>query len=140
MSTNKTIEQKVEELEQRVAKLEAKSSSPHSDILPSLRKKKMSPQEFLATKDAHTEVKKVLVFGYYLEHTEGLESFNAVDLISVFRSSKERPPKNINDVVNKNINPGKFIMDAAEKKDDKKAWVLTSTGEKYVEEELKKSN
>ena len=58
----------------------------------------------------------------------------------IFRSAKEKPPKNINDVINKNINPGKFIMDAASKKDDKKAWVLTSTGEKHVEEELKKSD
>lgn len=140
MSTNKTIEQKVDELEQRVAKLEAGSVPTHSDSLPNLKKKKVSPQEFLATKDAYTEVKKVLVFGYYLEHIEGLESFNAADLVSIFRSAKEKPPKNINDVINKNINPGKFIMDAAEKKDDKKAWVLTSTGEKHVEEELKKSN
>lgn len=138
MDTNKTIEQKVEELEQRVTKLEAKPSPSHFDSSQSLNKKKMSPQEFLATKDAHTEVKKVLIFGYYLEHVEGLESFNAADLISVFRSAKERPPKNINDVINKNINPGRFIMDAAEKKDDKKAWVLTSTGENHVEEELSK--
>ena len=140
MNTNKTIEQKVEDLERRVAKLETESSLTHLDNLPNPKKKKMSPQEFLATKDAHTEVKKVLVFGYYLEHVEGLKSFNAADLISIFRSAKEKPPKNINDVVNKNINPGKFIMDAAEKKDDKKAWVLTSTGEKYIEEKLEKPN
>lgn len=140
MNTNKTTEQRVEELEQRVAKLETRSSPAHSNGLLNPKQKKMSPQEFLATKDAHTEVKKVLVFGYYLEHVEGFESFNAADLVSVFRSAKEKPPKNINDVINKNINPGKFIMDAAEKKDDKKAWVLTSTGEKHVEEELKKSN
>jgi|SRR3989344_8511 len=140
MNTNKTIEQKVEELERRVAKLETESSPIHSNSLPNPKKKKMSPQEFLATKDAQTEVKKVLVFGYYLEHIEGYESFNAADLVSIFRSAKEKPPKNINDVINKNINPGKFIMDAASKKDDKKAWVLTSTGEKHVEEELKKSD
>lgn len=138
MNTNKTIEQRIEELEQRVEKLETKSSVQHSDSSPSPRKKKISPQEFLATKDAHTEVKKVLVFGYYLEHIDGLESFNATDLISIFRSAKERPPKNINDVINKNINPGNFIMDAEEKKDDKKAWVLTSTGEKFVENDLNK--
>ena len=140
MNTNKTIEQKVEELERRVAKLETESSPIHSNSLPNPKKKKMSPQEFLAPKDAQTEVKKVLVFGYYLEHIEGYESFNAADLVSIFRSAKEKPPKNINDVINKNINPGKFIMDAASKKDDKKAWVLTSTGEKHVEEELKKSD
>ncbi|MDP2703851.1 MAG: hypothetical protein Q8P01_01365 [bacterium] len=140
MDTNKTIEQKVDELERRVTKLEAGHSSPHSDSSANPKKKKISPQEFLATKDAHTEVKKVLVFAYYLEHIEGFESFNATDLVSIFRSAKEKPPKNINDVINKNINPGKFIMDAAGKKDDKKAWVLTSTGEKHVEEKLKKSN
>jgi len=136
MSANKTIEQKVEELEQRVAKLEAQSFPSRSNSPYGPKKKKVSPQEFLAMKDAQTETKKVLVLGYYLEHVEGMESFNATDLESIFRSAKERPPKNINDVVNKNINPGRFIMEAAEKRDDKKAWVLTSTGEKYVDKEL----
>lgn len=135
MSTNKTIEQRLEELEKRVTEIE-KLPSPYAGDHSLQKRKKLSPQEFLATKNVETEIKKVLVFGYYLEHIEGMESFNASDLETIFQSAKVRPPKNINDGVNKNINPGGFIMDAKEKKDGKKAWVLTSTGEKYVVEEL----
>jgi hypothetical protein len=41
----------------------------------------------------------------------------------------------MNDAVNKNIARG-FLMEAAGKKDAKKAWCLTSTGEKYLEDDL----
>ena len=44
-------------------------------------------------------------------------------------------PANINDAVNKNIEKG-YIMDA-KKKDSKKAWTLTATGERFVENDLK---
>jgi len=138
MTINKTIEQRLNELEERLMKLENIVVSPGASNPMGSRKKKLSVKEFLMTKEAKTEIKKVLILGYYLEHIEGMESFNATDIEAVFRSAKEKPPKNINDAVNKNINPGGFIMDAAEKKDTKKAWVLTSRGEKYVEEELKK--
>ncbi len=138
MITNKTIEQRIYELENRVTKLEIPSLKNVSFL--TTKTKKLSAKEFLITKEAMTETKKVLALGYFLEHIEGMESFNTTDLETVFRSAKERPPKNINDAVNKNINPGGFIMEAAEKKDNKKAWTLTSTGEKHVEEELKKSN
>jgi len=89
------------------------------------------------TKELNKETQKTLVLGYYLEHSEGMESFNATDLETMFRSAKEKLPKNINDTVNKNIVRG-LIMEAREKKEGKKAWILTSTGEKYVESELKK--
>ena len=82
-----------------------------------------------------SEAQKTLALGYYLEHVEGVSSFNIDDLVSVLQAAKEKRPKNINDMVNKNIGRGLF-MEAAEKKDSKKAWVLTFTGEKYVEKEL----
>jgi len=57
------------------------------------------------------------------------------DLENAFRSAREKLPKNMNDAVNKNIARG-FLMGAAEKKDAKKAWNLTSTGERFVENEM----
>jgi len=135
MTMNKTIEQKVEELENRIATLEGVSSR---DVISSaLKTKKSSAKEFIMTKEIKTDTQKTLVLAYYLEHLEGVQSFNVTDLEAVFRSAKEKLPGNINDAVNKNIVRG-LLMEAAEKKDNKKAWVLTSTGEKYVEEELKK--
>lgn len=132
--TTKTIEQRLSELETRVAKLEAGSQVSSSDRGASPQKK-ISAKEFLMTKELKTEIQKTLVLGYYLEHVVGMASFNVEDLMSAFQAAKEKRPKNMNDAVNKNVARG-LLMEASERKDSKKAWVLTSTGEKHVKEEL----
>ncbi len=133
-------EERFAELENRVAKLEGvvflqnPSSSP---AVSSMVQKKFSAREFLLTKKLNSETQKTLALCYYLERVGGMTSFNVDDLVAVFQAAKEPRPKNVNDAVNKNIARG-LIMEAPEKKDTKKAWVLTSTGEKYVEEDLTK--
>jgi hypothetical protein len=97
--------------------------------------KKLSIKEFILTKKPVDDVQKTLVVGYYLEHYEGMDGFSAKDLAEGFRSAKEPLPTNINDKVNRNIQSGR-MMDAKEKKDNRKAWVLTNSGEKFVEEGL----
>ena len=54
-----------------------------------------------------------------------------------FQSAKEKRPMNVSDTVAKNVARG-LLMEAPNKKDSKKAWELTTTGEKYVEEDIKK--
>lgn len=125
---------RLSKLEERVEKLErqngaAKAGSP----APS---KKLSAKEFLINKNAGSELQKVVALAFYLERYEGLTSFNVSDLEAAFRSAREKLPKNMNDAVNKNITRG-FLMEAGEKKDSKKAWNLTSTGERHVENEMK---
>ena len=87
------------------------------------------------TKNIKAETQKVLALCYFLEHLEGLESFNVSDIELAFRGAKEKLPKNINDAVNKNITRG-FLMEVAEKKNGIKAWCLTSSGERYLENDL----
>lgn len=123
---------RIEELEKRVEKLEQMLAGPG---VVTTKAKKMSAKEFLLTKGAQSEVQKALALGYFLEHMEGMESFNVADLESAFRSAKEKLPKNMNDAANKNVARG-FLMEAETKKDSKKAWCLTSTGERHVENEL----
>jgi len=89
----------------------------------------------LLTKSLSSETQKVLALAYFAEREDGLASFNVSDLEAIFRAAREKLPKNMNDAVNKNVARG-FIMEAAEKKDSKKAWQLTSTGERFVEEEM----
>ena len=120
---------KLDSLEKRLSSLEGTPSKTTVS-------KKLSLKEFLLDKKPSDGVKSTLVIGYFLEHYEGMECFNAKDLATAFRSAKEPPPKNINDKVNMNIHNG-HMMEAVEKKDNTKAWVLTATGEKYVEEGLK---
>lgn len=123
--------QRIDELEKRIEKLEQLVTV--SEVATKI--KKMSVKEFLLTKDLKSEVQKVLAIGYFLEHMEGITSFNVMDLEATFRVAKEKLPKNMNDAVNKNIARG-FLMEAEEKKESKKAWYLTSTGERQIETEL----
>jgi hypothetical protein len=131
---NKTQEQ-IDALEERVAKLEHALSSAQETGTFTAKKKRSSAKEFLMTKNLKSETQKVLALGYFLEYTENMEAFNVSDLELAFRSAKEKLPKNMNDAVNKNISRG-FLMEAAGKKNAKKAWCLTATGEKYLAEEL----
>ena len=133
METEGTIS-RLNKLEERVEKLE--KYFVNTDTSAIARTRKQSAKEFLLTKSPKSEVQKVLALGYFLEHQEGVEFFNVSDLEATFRSAKEKLPKNLNDAVNKNIARG-FMMEAKEKKDSKKAWHLTSTGERFIEEQAK---
>lgn len=132
-----TSNSRIDELEKRVEKLEKLLAEPGTAV--AIRSKKQSVKEFLMTKTIKSDTQKVIALGYFLEHIEGMSSFNVADLEAVFRAAKEKLPKNMNDAVNKNIAKG-FIMGAEDKKDSKKAWYLTSTGEKYIEKDLSANN
>lgn len=134
--TQDNTKEKIVELEARIKKLEDALFSTEV-VKTSTGGKRMSAKEFLMTKKIETTTQKVLVLGYYLEKTEKMSSFNATDVETIFRLAKERLPSNINDLVNSNVKTA-FMDEAKEKKDGKKAWYLTSTGENYVEQELKK--
>lgn len=123
---------RIEQAEARIEKLEKLFAGT-----PSLgATKKQSAKEFLMTKQVKTDTQKVVALAYFLENQERLTSFNVSDLEAIFRSAREKLPKNMNDAVNKNIARG-FLMEASERKNSKKAWHLTATGEKFVEDKLK---
>lgn len=123
------IIEKLEEIEQRLDKLEG---VPRKQVNEG---KVLSIKEFILNKKPSDDIQKTLVIGYYLEHYSGEKSFNVRDLVEGFRSARESVPGNVNDKVNINISKG-HMMDAREKKDKLKAWVLTNTGEKFVDNEL----
>jgi len=94
--------------------------------------KKESIKEFIISKKPSNDVQKTLAIAFYVEQYEGLQSFNVDDLGNGFRLAKEPVPQNLNDKVNMNIRKG-HLMESKEKKDNKKAFTLTNSGEKYVE-------
>jgi hypothetical protein len=120
-------------LEERVERLERQLAGEGGASVAKARR--LSAKEFMLTKTLKSETQKVVALAYFLEREEGLVSFNVPDLETVFRAAREKLPKNMNDAVNKNIARG-FVMEASEKKDAKKAWQLTSTGERFVENDL----
>ncbi len=126
----KDIMRRLEDHENRISALEGMPAKRMQ-----VEGKKLSIKEFLLAKKPRDGVQQTLVVGYYLEHLESMDSFNARDLADGFRSAKEPLPSNINDKVNSNIDK-EYMMKAKEKKDKLKAWFLTNSGEKFVEEGL----
>jgi hypothetical protein len=90
--------------------------------------------EFLDLKgnpEKHTDT--VAIFAYWLFKKEGLQCFNVKDIISCYDMTRKAKPVNPNMIINANISTHLFAP-AADKKDGFKAWVITRTGEKYVEQ------
>ena len=133
MSVEDSIKEILTKLEEHESRISALEGAPAKKT--QVEGKKLSVKEFLLTKKPADDVQRTLVIAYYLEHFESMDRFNARDLADGFRSAKEPPPTNINDKVNLNIRKG-HMMEAKEKKDKFKAWVLTNSGEKFVEEVL----
>jgi hypothetical protein len=121
------LKKRIQDHEERISELEKLLQAKPSSI-----SKKISIKEFILTKNATDDHRRTLTIGYFLEKHGGSSSFNATDIKKGFREAKIKPPQNINDKVNKNIAKG-YMMEAAEEKDNKKAWVLTNTGEKTIE-------
>jgi len=132
MATDKAlieIKERLGKLEDRIAKLEG---SRHKE--PKTFKKVISINELLRKQKPKGDIQRALAVAYYLEKYEGLSSFSAKDLRDAYRRLKIPKSQNINFnyKVIKNIQQG-YMAETKEKKDKQKAWVLTVSGEKYVE-------
>lgn len=128
------IRKKLAELEERIVKLEGLFKSN-----PKVVSKEISIKEFILQKTPKDDVQKTLAIGYYLEKYDNLPAFNAKDLEDGFSRAKEKTPKNINYKVIKNIEKG-YMMESKDKKGNLKAWSLTNSGEKVVENNFEKEN
>lgn len=131
----KKILEKLDALEKRMLKIEH-NNEVAIDASEPIHKKKLSLKEFLLSKNPNDDVKKTLAIGYYLEKLDGLSPFNINDLEGAFERAKEKKPTNMNDKVNMNIRNG-YMEEASEKKDSRKAWYLTNTGEVFVQNDFK---
>lgn len=127
----------IDDHEKRIVALEGLGAKDVSMGNATPVNKKVSLKEFLLSKKPSNDVQRTLAIGYYLEKFEGMTSFNFGELEGSFVSAKEKAPENINDKVNMNIRKG-HIMELKEKKNNKKAWCLTSTGEILVENNFQK--
>jgi hypothetical protein len=101
--------------------------------------KEISIKEFILSKKPKDDVQKTLAIGYFLEQHQHYTSFNVKDIESGFRASKEKVPLNIPDKIQMNLKKGQ-MMEAKEKKDNIKAYVLTNSGDRYVENNFQKED
>ena len=90
--------------------------------------------EFIKAKgnpSEHTDIE--VLFAYWLLKKENMTAYNATDIQNCYDDARIPKPANINSIMNR-IQKSGYVMTAKEKKDNKKAWVITATGEKYVQE------
>lgn len=129
--TNEELEQRLRLIESRLTALEAPTASPDQ---PDATKqaKPMSIKEFLLEKKPESANNRVAAIAYYLEVIKGQEFFSAEDIRVNFRAAKVPAPKNVNDAINQNIAKG-LVMESGDQTTSVKTWVLTTSGEKYVE-------
>ena len=121
------IQQILKGHEERISKLESLLKAT-----PEASSKKTSLKEFILSKKPIGDVQRSLAIGYYLETYQGIQSFNVKDLEEGFRTAKEKVPQNIPYKVYRKVGKG-HMMEAKEKKDELKAYVLTNSGENHVE-------
>ncbi|MCP8309424.1 MAG: hypothetical protein H3Z53_09965 [archaeon] len=121
------VEKKFKELaEGKVVAPEA--PTPEVKVLPT------SLVEFIKAKgnpSEHTDI--AILFSYWLHKKEKMGSYNKDDIEKCYTEARITKPMNITDVMNRLQGKG-YLMPAPEKKDNKKAWVITRSGEEYVEQ------
>lgn len=124
----------VKGLDKRVARLEGDAVAPAAVATQdgSAAGKKLSIKEFIIDRAPSNGVQMTLTIAYYLETYEGISPVNAADLEKGFRAAREAVPKNINDKMNMCVSNG-HLMEEKEKKNSMKAWVVTRSGEQYVQ-------
>ena len=126
------LKEKLDKHEERIQKLESllETNKLHT-------KKKDSIKEFIISKNPKTDVQKTLVIGYYLENYNSMSSFNVDDILKGFKDAKEKAPlrKKVYDKISSNIDKGYMMISDEAKRN--KSWVLTNSGERYVENDLK---
>ena len=101
--------------------------------------KRKSIKEFILEKKPTGIYQIGIAIGYYLEKKLKMSSFTHKDLEQGFRDAKEPLPRNLSDLVYKNVKNGWF-MELKEQKNNAKSWVLTSSGERLVENNFEKTN
>src|SRR2546430_8087789 len=135
MTSLQQIAERLLSLEKRMTELEVRLSDRPAPQRP-IDAKEVSVKEFVIEKKPSNDVEKTLVIGYFLERYAGIAPYNVDDLSRHFQLAKEAIPGNINDKVNMNIKKG-HMAEAREKKNKKKAWMLTNSGERFVENGFK---
>lgn len=106
------------------------------DVTTPLAVQRMQISEFLAQKNIQSETDRVTAILYHHLH-KGQESSTRAEILEAYSSARTPKPKNLSDVIARCIRKG-HVVEAPEQKDGKKAWQITPTGERFVEEELKR--
>jgi hypothetical protein len=130
----------IQNLEGRVARIEAGNSASHTGDRTSATTacKKLSIKEFILDRPPATDIQRTLAIGYFLEVHSDMASFTKGDLEKGYRDAKESMPSNISVNIKHCIKNG-HMMEAEERKNNKTAYVITRSGEQFVAAGFRKS-
>ena len=93
-----------------------------------------SINEFLARLSVESYPERVTAIAYYQLHNQQSQGVTLEDFRRAFSVARIPGPKNLSDVIAKCIRRG-LLMDA-ESRDGQRAWQITQTGERSIEERL----
>lgn len=106
-------------------------TGPATVLLPTAGKK-VSLGEFIRQLGFKKHTDMVLAFGYYLEKVSGLASFTAADINTCYYEAKLES-SNTSQMIVQNIRSGRMMPAKKGEDKGKKAYVLTRTGEEFIE-------
>ncbi len=135
MESEQDLRKRIQDLEERVERLEVDFGAGRKEEVGQQRKE-ISVREIMIRVKPITALDKTLLIGYFLEKHRGAASFGIQELREGFREAREPAPRNLNDMVNKNMQKG-YIMECKSEKGQKRTWMLTNSGESYVSEKQK---
>lgn len=129
------LESRVKKLEERVDELESRLNGASGKEI----EKQTSINEFKQEYEYNSYADKAVLIAYYAEKYEGVTEMSSADFLDWFKKCKWDAPSNptgtISDAASRH---GYFTV--VEEDGQTKFWMLTETGEEYVENELKRDS
>lgn len=92
----------------------------------------MDLAEFLAAKKVTTHPDRVVAIAYHAYHTQDGAGVTTHDLAEAYSRARVKKPQNFPDVIAACVRRGRLVE--GERKDAMKSWVITRTGEEWIEQ------
>ena len=94
--------------------------------------------KFVKEKNPTDDLQITLCIGSFLEQKEGVEFFTSKEIEEGFRKAKLKIPQNVTDKVNQCIKKG-WVAENKEKRDGKKTFYITISGQEKIDGDFKKN-
>lgn len=124
-------EKKLDELITKYGSSRSIDSKGQQAVSVSPGGKPLSLSEFVKKASPKNQTDKALILAYYLEKVQNVESFSTSDLVDIAQKAKQPKFTNVSSTVARAVEQG-LLMGAGEK-EGKRVFVLTTTGEEYVD-------
>lgn len=93
--------------------------------------------EFLASKKPTAHRDRALLVAYYYLHSKN-EPVTRAEFSDAYTITRVSRPQNLSDIIGKCVSKG-YLTEYPAGKEGKRAWQITQTGEKYLEEQATKA-